>query len=196
MDILEFLQRSEWPIVVGGTLWYFRTPLARLLDHLRPTKISALGVSLELALDKAEALTEETRGLAEEQAPRQLEKPQGSGTLLTFQLPEYEHPQLVVLKSWSALESEIYRASGKSEPTPGIPSWVPMRVMEQIARDIGLTHDEFEAIRELRKVRNRVAHEIEFPLSRAEAMRFVEITRDLILRIRALKPNGGAPGRS
>ncbi|WP_156164419.1 hypothetical protein [Bradyrhizobium sp. LTSP885] len=179
MDILEFVQRSEWPVLIGGALWYFRRPLYQLVDRVRPTKVSAWGVSIEL--DKVEALTVETRAATEQELPK-LEKPKSTGDLLTFHVDEYEHPQMVVLKSWSALEAELYRAYGKSRP-PGV-----MRVMEQVAKELGLTSNEVEAIRELRSVRNRVAHLIGYPLSQEDAQRYSALARDLILRIRTLKP--------
>jgi predicted ATPase len=65
--------------------------------------------------------------------------------------------------------------------------------MEDAAKVLGMTHNEIEAIRELRKLRNGVAHSIEFSLTRADAIRFSEIADDLILRIWQLKEN--AKGR-
>jgi hypothetical protein len=186
MDVLEFLQRSEWPLLIGGAFWYFRKPLYRLLDHIRPTKVSALGVSIDLALDRAETLTVETRALTEAESPNQ-PGTQRVGDELRLEEDNAKHPQLVVLMSWAELQDALYRAA--AEPTtPRVPQWVTVRNIERIANELGLTRSEIEAIKELRKVRNRVADEIDFPLSRAEAVRFAELSRDLILRLQTLKP--------
>ncbi|MGC2778068.1 MAG: hypothetical protein WA418_20770 [Bradyrhizobium sp.] len=188
MDILEFIQRSEWPVVAIMAIAVFRRPLTRLIERVRPTKLSAWGVSVEL--DEVEALTAETRAIAKDEAPKQADKPLRD--LLVFQPAEYDHPQLVILKAWTALENAIYRAAGKDGPTPGVPSWIPMRVMEAASKKLGLTSNELLAIRELRNVRNRVADEIDFPVTRADAIRFVELSRDLIVRIDMARKSGGS----
>ena len=133
------------------------------------------------------------RALTKEEAPKQLEKlHQPSGDILFFQIEDYDHPQIIILKAWNALESELYLAIGKLQSAKRLPSWISMRVIEKGAVDLGMTPNEIEAIRELRKVRNRVTHEIDFPVSAEEAMRFSDLSRDLILRIRTLKPDKGA----
>jgi hypothetical protein len=184
MEILDFVARSEWPLVALVAIAVFRKPLTRLLDRVRPTKVSAWGISVEL--DKVEVLTEETRAIAKEEAPKRLEKPRDD--LLHFQVEEYDHPQLVILKAWTALEHAIYRASGKSALTPGMPPWLPVRTMESIFRELGLTTNEVDALRELRKIRNRVAHEIDFPVTRPDAIRFTDLSNDLITRLQLKKP--------
>jgi hypothetical protein len=59
VDFLEFVQRSEWPIIVGATLWIVRRPLVNLFERLNPTKVDAWGFSAEFekTLNKIDALT-------------------------------------------------------------------------------------------------------------------------------------------
>lgn len=181
VDVLEFIQRSEWPVVALVAITVLHKPIARLIDRVRPTKFSAWGISVEL--DKVEVLTEETRAITKDEAPRQLERPRSD--VLTFGTEDYDHPQLVILKSWTALERALYRASGKVEVSPSMPQWISARDMEMVAKELGLTRNELDAIRELRNVRNRVAHEIDFPVTSADAVRFAELSRDLVVRIEA-----------
>jgi hypothetical protein len=180
MDILEFLQKSEWPLLVGGALWYFRHPLTRLLNEIRLTKFAAWGLSAEFEkrLDKVEDLTETTRQLADE-APSKRETPRSiDKTILGFQSDDA--PPLIILRAWSLLESELRSASDK--PSTRDQPWTPRR-MEDAARILGMTHNEIEAMRELRKLRNQVAHSIDFSLTRADAIRFSEIADDLTVRV-------------
>jgi hypothetical protein len=83
------------------------------------------------------------------------------------------------------LEAEVDKASGLTS-TPGAFKY-PWE-LETAVSLIGLTAHEVEAVKQLRNVRNRVAHEIDFPLSLADAVRFYELARDLIVRIRTLRP--------
>jgi hypothetical protein len=180
MDVLEFLQRSEWPVLVGGVIWYFRKPIKHLLSEIRITKFAAWGLSAEFEkrLDKVEDLTETTRQLTDKE-PRQLETPRSiDKTLLGFQSDDV--PPIIILRAWSLLESELRSASSKLSIS-GQP-WTP-RKMEEAARVLGMTHNEIEAMRELRKLRNQVAHSIDYSLTRADAIRFSEIADDLTLRI-------------
>jgi hypothetical protein len=41
VDVLEFLSRSEWPLVVAGTLWIVRRPLRAALERITLTKGAA-----------------------------------------------------------------------------------------------------------------------------------------------------------
>jgi hypothetical protein len=180
MDILEFLQKSEWPVLVGGVIWYFREPIKRLLTELRLTKFAAWGLTAEFEkrLDKVEDLTETTRKLTDE-APKRLEIQRSTNNAsLGFQLED--SPQLIILKAWNHLQAELAAASDK--PYPPKRSWAP-RAMEDAAKALGMTHNEIEAMRELRNLRNQVAHSIEFSPSRADAIRYSEIADNLILRI-------------
>jgi hypothetical protein len=78
MDFFEFVQKSEWPVLVGGVIWYFREPIKQLLTELRLTKFAPWGLSAEFErrLDKVEDLTETTRELADK-APK---KPRARST--------------------------------------------------------------------------------------------------------------------
>lgn len=188
MDMLEFLQRSEWPVLIGGALWYFRKPLYRLLDYIRPTKVSAWGVSIELALEKAEALTAATRAETKDEQPKQLGTQKTRDHQFQLEADELRHPQLVVLTEWNTLEAAIYNAAERGRFAPPRVGYLAMRQLETMAKEVGFTLSEIEAIKELRKVRNRVAHELDFPLSKADAVRFSELVRGLISRLRSLEP--------
>jgi len=182
MDILEFLQKSEWPVLVGGVIWYFRKPITRLLSEIRLTKFAAWGLSAEFEkrLDRAEALTEPTRKLASE-TPKQLDNVRSIGkNLLSFR--SNENPQIHILTAWNLLEAELRNAVEKRSPTSVQPRSRPLKI-EDFARKLGLTNDETEALRELRKIRNQVAHRIDFLVTPEDAVRFTQIAEDLILRI-------------
>jgi hypothetical protein len=100
MDFWEFLARSEWPIVIGGTIWLLRRSFQDMLSRVTPTKVDAFGFKAEFerTLDKVEQLTAPT-----DQKPAQIED-----LLLAS-------PEAVILDSWRQLEAEV-RAKGPTGP--------------------------------------------------------------------------------
>src|SRR3954471_13715273 len=59
MDVLEFVARSEWPIVVVVSVWLLRRSIRDMLNRISPTKIDAFGFKAEFerTLDKVDQLT-------------------------------------------------------------------------------------------------------------------------------------------
>ncbi len=55
MDFWEFLARSEWPVVVGGTIVMFRRQIRRLLNHVHSKKVNVMGNEVELEPDRTKA---------------------------------------------------------------------------------------------------------------------------------------------
>jgi hypothetical protein len=185
MDIFEFLQKSEWPILVGGVILYFRKPLTGLVAGLHLTKFNAWGLTAEFEkrLDKVEALTEPTRQITQDEAPKQVGH--ARTTDKAYIGPETKSPQYIILRSWSRLEALL---RGESEARVGKILTSPRRIEER-ARLIGLTDDEIDALLELRKMRNQIAHSIEFNVSLQDAARFANVAESLRQRIEALAKN-------
>jgi hypothetical protein len=213
MDILEFAARSEWPVVAATAIWLVRKPIARMLDRVNPTKLDAWGLKAEFEkrLDKVDLLTSPPDTV--EDAPRfQRRGPKGGeGDVVGFMIREEPAkdttqesrtlrlgPEIVnvspgtwILQSWITIERSLRRAADKLHPRKKGPVWLPPAELLQVAAEIGLTADEIAALKELRALRNQVAHE-DVALTFSEAERYYIAVQRLLARIED-RPKPEAP---
>jgi hypothetical protein len=164
MDLWEFLARSEWPVVVAGTLFVFRVPIERKLAST--VKASGLGVSFEFgeAIAKAEALVADPS--------------------TSTPLGDKATPEMIILDAWRQLVHQITCIQGGQSATAWL--WDQSQFNEATGR-LGLTDDETAALRELRAIRDRVAHTVGVPITPADAERFKQVTQRLTQRLAQIK---------
>lgn len=194
MDFLEFIARSEWPLVVGGTAWLLRQPLKDMIARINITKIDAWGLKAEFekGLAKVELLTKPTSETAlppekptlsiavDEAIESRLNKNskrQWAGP--TTDLPS---PEMTVLNSWRLLEGTMRKFWDDKHPRHG-PTWVPPAQIEQAARELGFSDDEVDSLLVLRRLRNAVAHSVDVQLSWDDATRFKQSVDRLLTRL-------------
>ena len=117
MDVLEFVARSEWPVVVLVGVWLFRRAIRGIFERINLTKLDAWGLKAEFekGLAKAELLTPlpdripvERPKLAMNEAPT-VSLPRLSEDALT----QGASPELVVLRAWRDLDVAMKRALGE-----------------------------------------------------------------------------------
>jgi hypothetical protein len=177
VDVLEFIARSEWPIVVLIALWILHRPLRDMVGRINPTKVDAWGFKAEFerALVKIEALAPSKSDDALEvlTADRRLE--------FTTIEPEWPiSPEAIILMSWARIEAVIRKLMAfgpRSQWTGQIP---PFR---RAGLAIGLTNDEIDALFQMFKLRNRVAHSDNAPISTSEALRYKDAADNLFMRL-------------
>jgi hypothetical protein len=189
VDILEFLAKSEWPLVVGGALWLLRRPISEMIDRLDPTKVDVLGFKAEFArrLEKVNLLTPPLVKPANLVQPKsflamdeQISKPQVTRIAPIKQ--SVTSPDAIVLLAWRNLESTMRSLSDAKRPKIG-KLWTPPLRIEEAAKELGLSQDEVQALLELRQLRNKVAHSSDAPVSEDEAAQFREATERLLYRL-------------
>jgi hypothetical protein len=188
VDILDFLARSEWPLVAGVALWLIRAPLIRMLDRVNPTKVDAWGFKAEFerTLTKVEALTPASE--EEEKAALSALEGKGASEPLPPPPPPREPtalapPEVTILESWRRIESLMRQMSDAQHPRISARFWNPPRKIDEAARELGLSDDEIAALMELRKLRNQVAHSIDAPVTPEDAARFQIVTERLLGRM-------------
>lgn len=175
MDVLEFVARSEWPLATVLALFLLRKPLVEMLDRVSPTKIDAWGFKAEFerTLDKVDALT----GPLEEVAKTQRAAEDLDGA-------EKRSAEGLVLVSWQRLVStltELVKARDGEAAAQRVRT-----KPEEAARLLGLSDDEVQAIHDLRRLRNGVAHGRIEVVSESEAARFDDISWRLIGRLASI----------
>jgi hypothetical protein len=185
MDVLEFISKSEWPVVAGVALWLLRQPFQRMMDRVNLTKIDLLGLRAEFkkVLDKVDLLAPEdrTKRSAKPKASSRLQDDQANDTAQVGHLGMHPTPEILVLETWADLEDVVQELSG----TLPLSLRYPKREIDQVVRDLGLNSDEVSALLELRHLRNLVASNVDASVTTLEAMRFQSATRRLLTKLAA-----------
>jgi len=187
VDIYELIARSEWPVVVGGAILFFRRPIRELIARINLTKIDAWGLKAEFekGLDKIDSLTppkEEKPKLKiamDEKAAIQEPKP--------ALIPTGEKgasPEALVLDSWSWCEADMRAMIDAIHPRHTGTLWTPPLKIDEAARELGLSDDEVESLMTLRKLRNSIAHSADRSLTWDDALRFKKATERLLARMK------------
>jgi hypothetical protein len=186
MDWVEFAARSEWPVVVGGSILLFYRPIKALISGLRLRKFEGWGVKAEFerGLDKVEQLAppkeqlplKELRRLDfRENAAPQTNYADG---LLSF-FYDNVSPEALVLDTWSRVEGDMRAMTDALRPQVGNVRTPPFR-FEEAAHRLGLSEAEIDSLTVLRKLRNSVAHSSDRSLSWDDAARFKKSSESLL----------------
>jgi hypothetical protein len=186
LDALEFLVRSEWPLVVGGSILLFYKPIKALLSGLSLKKIEGWGVKAEFekGLDKVEELTSPKEIAKPEELPRikfrdrETTYLEYADKLLPF-LYENVSPEALVLDTWSRVEGDTRAMIDALHPMTGSIHTPPLR-FEAAAKELGLSDQEIESLSVLRKLRNSIAHSADRSLTWEDAARFKESSQRLL----------------
>jgi hypothetical protein len=175
MDVWEFAAHSEWPIVVGGAVWFLRRSLREMMGRINPTKVDAWGFKAEFdkTLEKVEILTSEkaSNPTMAMDSTLETEKPKPAAL---------EAPEIKILRAWNDLEVAMRKASPARRP--GI-KWITPKTIDEAAKDLKLGEDEIAAVNEMRELRNKVAHTGFTVLTRADAARYYDAANELIRRV-------------
>lgn len=198
MDVLEFLARSEWPIVVGGALWLLRKPISAMIGRVNLTKIDAWGFKAEFekGLQKVEALTsgEPTKvggKIIEARIEDRIQFRDSADANVEVNLT----PELIVLHAWGRLESAMRKMIDAERPQKVGNITIPPLKIEEAAKQLGLSDDEIESLRVLRRLRNEVAHSANSALTWSDATRFRQATDKLLAKLTEKEKTGRAtPG--
>jgi hypothetical protein len=203
MDVLQFISSLAWPAVFGGGLVLFRKEIRHVLSGLRFKSAKGFGIDLafETSLTRAEDLALPDASQKPLQAPGPASPPLLTGPAASTEThdevrisAEVVRPELVILDEWRRIEAAL-RAAYKERTGLNLENQRDFRVL-QTAKRCGLDDDELEALKEVRSLRNRVAHEKELVVSPMEAARYKEVAGRLLERISAgprPNPGGSAP---
>jgi hypothetical protein len=197
VDFWEFVARSEWPAIVGAGLWLFRRDIKEMIGRVNLTKVDAWGLKAEFenGLAKAELLTppkaeeapsHEGPKLAMDEAP--------SRTVASDTAPrriETASPELIVMRAWRELDIAMKRALEhlRKRKITFLPAG-----LERLGDELGLTPEESESIRVIRRLRNSIAHANSVPITLEDAERYRELAqhlaRTILARLEAKKTEG------
>lgn len=148
----SLITSALWPIVVIIAIVVFRKPLATLIGRTR--RYEGLGQKVEFGPALAEA--EDSVSKAVEDAPAVENQADAEPSPLIRQAEE--NPSYVVLRSWEQLATALGNVAEIMLPGRRIGSWNSARFLPELVRLELVTEDFAKAVRELRDLRNQVAH--------------------------------------
>ncbi len=186
--IAEIVSSVAWPCVVVAFLVIFRTELSKIIQRLAHLKYK----DLELEFDKVRQQAQELhRDVSEE-------RPAVQGRIISSLeeqvLDAVERaPSAAILLAWSSLETAMASAVGRLAFSPESPSYrSPIHNIEVLTKYGGLTESHGKLLREMRMLRNTVAHERESMVSIAQdqAMTYAQAAIDMINYLETLRREG------
>jgi hypothetical protein len=189
VDFWEFAARSEWPIVVGGTILLLRRPLAAMFERVTPTKVDAWGLKAEFEhkLNEIEQITASKE--AKDQIPAiAMDEASKERKLLNDSIREAFSQDLVspatsVLETWSDLESYMQRVLNGQHPE----EHQSLRTtLATSAEKLGLSPAHIKALMALRELRNNVAHAKDASITWEDAVRYKLAATALIEEIQKI----------
>lgn len=189
MGALEFTstligQVISWPVLVLVVVFVFRKPIAELIPKLRSWEGPAGKFDFGKQLAETEDSVDDAVEAAERTAALQTEIA-GSASAVTPPPPAFEpslavqanaNPSFVVLSAWERLGATFADLAGAAG--------LPMRSRTVVAqvddlRRRGVVNEDFvQAVTELRRLRNAVAHGQHNPTS-GEALAYAESAEEL-----------------
>ncbi len=180
MDWLEFLSKSEWPLVASGTVILFRKQLRALFSQISPIKLDAWGLKAEFErkLETVESLSSDKDRIAEFQYDPLNQVGQDDGATkddskiwAKHHLARYvSSPETAIIKGWESFERGIQTRAmmAKVDVTA-------RRMGEPLLRQLGVSDNEINIFRDLRSLRNRIAYaDGPTAITWEEATRFVD----------------------
>ena len=190
MDTLELIARSEWPLIVGSALIFFRQPLVALIGCV--AKVEGWGLKAEFKndLDKVDTWTPPSTDelkLMNKITIDEKSQVDPLNTWLTSSFLRYTpepSPEAVVLGAWTSLEANMRAMIDAIHPRPAGEISVSRRAFYKAAKEFGLTPDELQSLKTLHNLRDKVAHSTESTLDWDDAVRFQAATERLLIRMK------------
>jgi hypothetical protein len=173
MDWLTFISNLvgslSWPAAFFAVAFLFRSQVQYLMNSL--TKLKWRDVEVEFG-EQVDLIREEVQEAGDD--PKFRDEPVEPRLI---QLAD-EHPHLAVLESWKQLEKAIIdlsiRKLGTQRSAPALAH------IEAVLKSDLLPASMTRAIREIREVRNRAAHDVGFSISRGRAYILLDTIADVV----------------
>jgi len=183
--IAEIISSLAWPALVIVILSIFKSELVKIVQRLSHLKYK----DLELDFDKLKQQAKELHKEVEEEPPAL--KSLVFTSLEDQVLDAVERaPSAAILLAWSGLETAMASAVASLAISPEPPSYrSPMHNIEMLTKYAGLSKSHASLLHEMRKLRNKVAHERDAMLSitQDQALNYANVAIDMIQHLAQVK---------
>jgi hypothetical protein len=169
--IAALVKALAWPVAAIVIAVIFHRQISALLGRIRKGKIGPAEFDFE----------QEVQELAE-QAPAQLQAEQVGSPTITLATT---NPRAAILEAWLSVESAIQRLThSRHLPAPS-PARSPLSNMRAVERSGLLQAEDVALFNDLRALRNRATHDVEFSPSAESVIKYVQLARGLAARVDA-----------
>jgi hypothetical protein len=202
MDWLTFsskvIDSLVWPLVALALGLVFRRKLLDLIPAIRRFKAGPLEAEFELAAKQVRASAAEASSLKETITDGMVDLPRDGGRsdIVSKLLNARNDPAGMILEGWAKVEGELFRLSHQLGNIVD-PLTSSTKVYESAMSYDVLSEETRRLIRELRQLRNKVAHVEVAPTSDAAQDYVLAVDRvvELILNYRINLPNYGSTNK-
>jgi uncharacterized protein YutE (UPF0331/DUF86 family) len=176
--ITKLVDSVAWPVALLATALVFRTPVTKLLNRVRRASYGDAEVEFERQLDEAESKIAKI-----DDGPKESEKEIADAD---FDRAINQSPELAILNAWIKIEDVVSKiAEGKGYTGPRARSF--SYAFRRLVQDGVIGSDLAEIIRELRSLRNLVAHRVDgIDINADEALRFQTMSTVVAGRLSAI----------
>lgn len=165
----ELIDSVAWPILIIILAFIFRSPLSELIKVLKSLKYRDLELEFDSEVKKLRS--EIAKTLPDKERIDEETKDEKSKLLQLSNIS----PQAAILDSWSQVEKEAFLAVQRLKPELAgkeINNWVV--VIHTLLSAGRLDGDKFRQFNKLGFLRNKIAHNIDIPISHEGAKEYIE----------------------
>jgi hypothetical protein len=178
MDFLEFIaslvDSLAWPVFLGLVLWFSRDYLLELLPQLTRIKYKDFEAEFSRDLERIKETSDYQQIEASPLAERETE---------LLSLAELA-PNAAVLEAWREVERTAKQLLNREGHAPDYAIGAPYRLMERLLEKTQLLpQKDIKVFRELRTLRNKVAHAENYDISAGQAAEYVKLAMFLAGRM-------------
>lgn len=173
MDCLTFIasiiKSLAWPVVVAISVLVFKGEIVKIAPKLR--RIKAGPVEAEFERD-VEQLKLAARTSGDSIAAQEVDTASKDFLIQLARL----HPRSAILESWIRVEAAARMVLKRKVPSAVKSSYIPAaRLAEPLAQANIITEGQVALYHELRRLRNDVAHAVDFEPSKSSAFAYIDL---------------------
>ncbi|MBU1369473.1 MAG: DUF4145 domain-containing protein [Proteobacteria bacterium] len=170
--IVKIIEVIVWPVVVLASVYLLRKPLIELIPQLKKLKYKELEMEFEHELEALSKKSQESRSRVEIEVPKEEEED------YYLQRVKELSPIAAIMESWLGLETTAISTAQHFKLTPEKKRINFHIAIQTLHKNNVLTDQDVANINDLRALRNKAAHELNFQITEDEAAKFIEIARD------------------
>lgn len=178
MDSLTFISKAieslAWPIAATYIAWLLRKEIQSLLPFIKRLKAGPVEAEFDQELRSLRV------GTKAREPERQEESASKAQTDPLLDLAA-RNPRSAILEAWRTVEIALLKlANSHALLPPGLDNIPSRHVIEQISREHLIPVEEIALYYELRNLRNKAAHAVDFEPSQASALDYIELVKGFI----------------
>ncbi|EGR1737547.1 hypothetical protein D5Q56_20200 [Vibrio parahaemolyticus] len=171
--VVKIIEALAWPVTVLIAVFALRKPLIALLPQLKVLKYKELEVEFEKELETLSLKAHVSKAKLNVEATVDDEE-----TDFYLQQVKELSPRAAIMEAWLGLESNAIATAQHFGLAPKNKRLTFASTLKALTSGEVLTPEDASNINELRMLRNKAVHDLQFSVSDTEAAKFMEIARD------------------